>query len=67
MTHGRVNHCLLFAIYKEMMDKLSLIDVASNEFGFGSIRVLAFSATFIKMSCVLKFVLLSYNKHQQVR
>ena len=35
-TQERLNHCILLAIYKEMTDKLSLIDVAANEFCFGS-------------------------------
>ena len=34
ITLGRINHCMLLAFYKEMTDKLYLIDVA-NEFGFG--------------------------------
>ena len=34
ITQGRPNHCMLLAIYKEMMDKLSLIDVAANQFCF---------------------------------
>ena len=36
MAQGRLNHCLLLAIYKEMTDKLSLNDVAVYEFCFGS-------------------------------
>ena len=36
MTQGRLNHCMLLAIYKEMMDKLSMIDVAGNGFCYGS-------------------------------
>ena len=35
MTQGRLNHCTLLPIYKEMTEKLSLIDVAS-EFCLGS-------------------------------
>ena len=30
MTQGRLNHCILLAVYKEMTEKLSLIDVACN-------------------------------------
>ena len=30
MTQGRLIHCMLFAIYKEMTDKLSLIDIANE-------------------------------------
>ena len=30
-----LNHCMMLAIYKEMTDKLSLIDVAASEFCFG--------------------------------
>ena len=36
MIHGRLNHYMLLAIYKEMTDKSSLIDIAVNEFCFGS-------------------------------
>ena len=36
MMQGRLNHCMLLAIYKEMTDKSSLTDVAVNEFCFGS-------------------------------
>ena len=36
MTQGILNHCMLLAIYKEMTDKLSLINVAANEFCFDS-------------------------------
>ena len=36
MTQGRLNHCMLLVIYKEMTDKLSLIDIAGNEFYFGN-------------------------------
>ena len=35
MTQGKLSYCMLLAIYKEMMDRLSLIDVATNEFCFG--------------------------------
>ena len=35
MTQERLNHCMLLAIYNEMADKLSLINV-SNESCFGS-------------------------------
>ena len=35
ITQGRLNHCMLLAIYKDMAHRLSLIDVA-NEFCFGS-------------------------------
>ena len=40
ITHQRLKHCMLLAIYKKMTDKLSLIDVAVNEFCFGSSRLL---------------------------
>ena len=36
MKQGRLNHCMLLATYKEMTDKLSLTDVATNEFCVGS-------------------------------
>ena len=36
MTQGRLNHCMLLAIYEELMDKLSLINVVADEFCFGS-------------------------------
>ena len=36
ITQGRLNRCMLLAIYKEMMDKLTLTDVAANEFCSGS-------------------------------
>ena len=35
LAQGGLNHSMLFAIYKEMTEKLSLIAVA-NEFCFGS-------------------------------
>ena len=35
MAQGGLNHCMLLAIYKEMTDKLSLIDGGANEFCFG--------------------------------
>ena len=47
---------MLLAIYKEMKDKLSLIDVAGNS-ALVVMSVLAFSVTFAKMTYVLKFVL----------
>ena len=40
ITHRKFKHCMLLAIYKKMTDKLSLIDVAVNEFCFGSSRLL---------------------------
>ena len=36
MTQRRLNHYMLPAIYEEMMDKLSMIDVAGNEFCCGN-------------------------------
>ena len=36
MTQGRLSHCMLLAIDKEMTEKLSLIYVDANEFYFGS-------------------------------
>ena len=30
MTQRRLNHCMLFAIYKEVRDKLSLTDIANG-------------------------------------
>ena len=36
MTQVRPNHYILLAIYKELRNKLNLIDVATNEFCFGS-------------------------------
>ena len=36
VTQGRLNQCMLLAIYKETTDKLSLIDVDAYEFCYGS-------------------------------
>ena len=48
---------MLLVIYKEMTDKLSLIDVAANELCFASGERSAFSVAFAKMIFVLNFVL----------
>ena len=52
MTQGRINHCKLLAIYKQMTDKLDLIDVG-NEFCFGSDERFLLSVTFAKSTYVL--------------
>ena len=68
MTHGRFDHCMLLAIYKEMTDKLSLIDVAGNEFCFGSDERSHLFGYFYQNDLHFKVcVFLSYNKHQQSR
>ena len=51
VTQGRLNHCMLLATFKEMTDKLSLNDVAGNEFCFSSDACSrANSVTFAKMT-----------------
>ena len=48
MTQGRLNQCMLLAIYKEMTGRLALIDIV-NKFALVVISVLALSVAFAKM------------------
>ena len=61
MTQGRLNQCMLLAIYKEMTGRLALIDIV-NKFALVVISVLALSVAFAKMTCVLKFALFKPQK-----
>ena len=54
MTHERLKHCILLAVYKEKIDNLSSIDV-TDEFCFSSEGSRIFGL-FAKTICILKFL-----------